>query len=432
MCLFEQKKYEDAIKAFDKAIECSNDNNKILLSDCYYHKGICLLKMNKKEKGFKDFEQAIIYNNKNGEIYNYKAYYYMDKENYKCAIDSYLKAIDINREIYANKIDGYFNIAYCYLQLEKFKDAYKYLILSQKINEEKIKNYFKSGLSACDDGTGIGIQEYLLDFSKIYNDIKNKFIDINYFLGICNLELKKYEEAINNFEICNKYDNKFGDGYYYKGLVYSKLNKYQKAIEQFKKAIECDNNIQIYKQALKNEENKLNILYNKIEKAEIDLVSRSSISSKGKNNDIKKTPIKKIKNKNKIAMCNKSIDLRKNYKSKISFDKIPVRNIIYNYKCKNGNRSIHSIHTVKSKMIKKINLSHSSKELIRINLNGKFSNFEKNERIRNIIKNNNTSKKELQNKSSKKFHKKHLMKQKQKINVDKKNDVFHNKIQNTE
>ena len=121
MCLFEQKKYEEAIKSFDKAIECSNEKNKILLSDCYYHKGICLLKMNNKEKGFKDFEQAIIYNDKNGEIYNYKAYYYMDKENYMGAIDSYLKAIEINKEIYAKKIDGYYNISYCYLQLEKYK-----------------------------------------------------------------------------------------------------------------------------------------------------------------------------------------------------------------------------------------------------------------------------------------------------------------------
>ena len=110
--------------------------------------------------------------------------------------------------------------------------------------------------TSMDMGMGMAIQEYLLEFSKIYMEIKNKFIDINYFLGICNIELNKYEEAINNFEMCNKYDNKFGDGYYYKGIAYSKLNKYQKAIEQFKKAIECDNNIQLYKQSLKNEENK--------------------------------------------------------------------------------------------------------------------------------------------------------------------------------
>ena len=205
-----------------------------------------------------------------------------------------------------------------------------------------------------DMGTGMTVQEYLLEFSKIYKEINNKFIDINYFLGICNIELNKYEEAINNFEMCNKYDNKFGDGYYYKGISYSKLNKYQKAIEQFKKAIECDNNIQLYKQALKNEENKLNILYNKIEKAEIDLVNGCDINSKGNNNDINYTPNnKKKRNKNKIIMLNKSIDMRKNYKNKINFCKTPMRSYIYNYKNGNIKRNINNINnSSKSKKIK--------------------------------------------------------------------------------
>ena len=144
-----------------------------------------------------------------------------------------------------------------FLQLENFYKARKYLNLSQKINENKIKNYFKNGVSACEEN-GIGAQEYLLEFSKIYSDLKNKFIDINYYLGICNIELNNYEEAINNFSICNKYDIKFGDGYYYKGIAYSKLKRYQKSIEQFKKAIECDD-IPIYKIALKMK--KINLIY---------------------------------------------------------------------------------------------------------------------------------------------------------------------------
>ena len=43
MCLFNMEKYDEAINFFEKAIELCNANKKILLSDCYYHKGICLL-----------------------------------------------------------------------------------------------------------------------------------------------------------------------------------------------------------------------------------------------------------------------------------------------------------------------------------------------------------------------------------------------------
>ena len=422
MCLFDLKKYEEAINSFEKAIELCNINKKILLSDCYYHKGICLLKINKKEKGFKDFNEAIKYNSKNGEIYNYKGYYYMDNENYIEAINSYIKAIDINKELYTNKIDGYFNIAYCYLQLEKFKEAKKYLTLSQKINEEKIKIYFKNGLSLCNEG--MKVQEYLLDFSKLYKKIKNKFIDINYFLGISNIELKQYEEAINNFEMCNKYDNKFGDGYYYKGIVYSKLKKYQKAIEQYKKAIECDNNIQIYKQALKNEENKLQLLYNKIETAEIDLFNSSNIYLNEKNNGLI-TPNKKKKNKNNIIMLNKSLNIKKNSNNKNCFGHISSKNLMNKYK----NSNFKKRNSMSTK-IKLINLSQSSKGLIQFNLNDNISNYEKNERIRKIINKNSTKditpKKELQSRISKKFYKRHWYKPK---NIDKNNIAFLNKLQ---
>ena len=405
MCLFNMEKYNDAINSFEKAIEYSKVNKKILLSDCYYHKGICLIKMNRKEKGFKDFEQAINYYN-NGEIYAYKAYYYMDLENYDEAIKCYLKAIEINNEIYGNKKDEYFNIAYCYLQLENFTEAKKYLCLSQKINENKTKNFFKNGVSACEEN-GRGAQEYLLEFSKIYKELKSKFIDLNYYLGICNIELNKYEEAINNFDICNKYDNKFGDSYYYKGIAYSKLKKYQKAIEQYKKAIECEN-IPIYQNALKNEENKFNILYNKVEKAEIDLVEKNDIEEKNKILNIisnKKSDMKLIKLNKSAKLKNKNISI---INKDISFTKRTLKNKLNLHK-----RDNHmNMSSSKFKKSRQIDLSKSSKELIIINLNEKISNYEKNEKIRGIIRNNisnNNNKQKFQKRITKKFYNNNLI-----------------------
>ena len=415
MCLYNIKQYLEAMNFFEKAIEFNNANNNLFISDCYYHKGICSLKINQKENGFKDFEQALKYNNKNGEIYYYKAFFFMDSENYEEAIDTYFKAINLNKEIYTNKNDGYFNIAYCYLQLEKFEEAKKYLILSKKINEDKIKNYFINGVNACEEGN-IGPQLYLLDFSKIYKEIRYKFIDINYYFGICNLELNNYEEALNNFNMCIKYDNKFGDGYYYKGIVYSKLKKYQNAIEQYKKAIEC-NNIPIYQKALKNEEIKLNKLFDKIEVAEINLDDCIITNLKEK-----KTPNNNNLNRMKILRLNKSLNFGGSNRKDNAYAKMSLKNRINIFKDNNHiNKSI-SI----SKNSRQIDLSQSSRELIKNNLKDNISDFEKNERIREIIKNNvSNSKNKFQNRILKKFHKKHYNNSKSK---EKKNISFINKI----
>ena len=170
MCLYNMGKYEEAINSFEKAIEFSHVNKKLLLSDCYYHKGICQLKLNRKESAIKDFDQAIKYNSNNEDIFNDKAYCLIALEKYQDVINSYLKAIELNKEIYAIKCDGYFNIAYCYIQLKNYKEAKKYLALSQKVNEDKIKKYFSRGLISCESG-GFAPQYYLLDFSKKYKDL---------------------------------------------------------------------------------------------------------------------------------------------------------------------------------------------------------------------------------------------------------------------
>ena len=143
------EKYEEVINSFEKAIEYSHVNKKLLLlSDCYHHKGICLLKFNRKESDIKDFDQAIKYNNKHEDKFNDKAYCLISLENYQDVINFYLKSIKI-KEIYSIKSESFFNIVYYYIQLKNFKETKKYLTLNQKVNEDKIKNYFNRRLISC-------------------------------------------------------------------------------------------------------------------------------------------------------------------------------------------------------------------------------------------------------------------------------------------
>ena len=303
MCLYNMDKYEEAINSFEKAIEFSHVNKKLLLSDCYYHKGICLLKLNRKESAIKDFDQAIKYNSNNEDIFNDKAYCLIALEKYEDVINSYLKAIELNKEVYAIKSDGYFNIAYCYIQLKNYKEAKKYLALSQKVNEDKIKKYFNRGLISCESG-GFAPQNYLIDFSKKYKDLCTKFNDINYYLGICNKELNRCVEALDNFNMCIKYDDKFGEAYYYKGLIFSDLKKDKRAIKQFKKAVECNNKNEVYKKALKKEENKLKSKLDKIKVASINLDD----DNKSNENKVKRK-IPTQRNSNTLIKINNSLNV---------------------------------------------------------------------------------------------------------------------------
>ena len=69
-----------------------------------------------------------------------------------------------------------------------------------------------------------------------YNKEEFRIYDVR---GMVNLELKEYEEAIEDFtSSLNLLQSSIA--YYYRGLAYSELKNYDKAIEDFTKSIEID------------------------------------------------------------------------------------------------------------------------------------------------------------------------------------------------
>lgn len=111
-----------------------------------------------------------------------------------------------------------------------------------------------------------------------------------------------------------------------------------------------------------------------------------------------------------MNILNKSenVENKKNLNRGNSFSKSSLKNrIIFRHK---NNLSMSSSKCEKSRQI---DLSKSSRELIKLNLREKISNYEKNGRIRKIIKNNISDKNNKYLKRiTKKFHKKHLIMQK--------------------
>jgi tetratricopeptide (TPR) repeat protein len=258
MSLLFLEKFDQAISYFDKCIEFeTNKNNKNdveLLSECYYRKGYSLSKMNKKKEAINEFDEAIKYNDKNADIHNYKAHCLMILGNYEQAIESYVASINLNNKKFSTINDGNFSIGYCYTKMNKYEDALKYFEISKNINETEIKNMYLKGIESCEDGKA---EESLIKMHLKYKDFSEKLIDLNYYKGICNMELGNYEEAIKNFDSCNKFDKKFCESYYKKGILFSRQNRSNEAIEQFEKAIFYNNKVEEFKEALQKEKEKI-------------------------------------------------------------------------------------------------------------------------------------------------------------------------------
>jgi tetratricopeptide (TPR) repeat protein len=295
MSLLFLEKFEQAISYFDKCIEFeTNKNNKNdveLLSECYYRKGFSLSKMNKKKEAINEFDEAIKFNDKNADIHNYKAHCLMILGNYEQAIESYVASINLNNKKFSIINDGNFSIGYCYTKMNKYEDALKYFDISKNINETEIKNIYLKGIESCEDGKA---EESLIKMHLKYKDLSEKFIDLNYYKGICNMELGNCEEAIKNFDSCNKFDKKFSESYYKKGILFSRQNRSNEAIEQFEKAIFYNNKVEEFKEALQKEKEKIE----KIEKTDKNNNNTNEVSTNAISSNI--VEINKIEEKNKM------------------------------------------------------------------------------------------------------------------------------------
>ena len=250
----EEKKYEDAVKCFETAINLDPND-----ADNYYWCGKAKYYNGQNKEALKDLTTGIklipddicYYYSLRGDINKSLAKYNAAKKNYLKAINEALEDFDIDNveekiteidEILAEK---YFEKGQKYFDKEKYEDSIKYF--------EESKNL------APDDDNYI----YWCGYAKYWNDqdegaIKDfdKAIELNplpkyyYYRGHSKYFLERYEEAIEDYKIGigknpeNLYD-------YYKLMAEAKkgLGDITGAIEVYKYILENDS----------NEENKIEI-----------------------------------------------------------------------------------------------------------------------------------------------------------------------------
>ncbi|MFN3527557.1 MAG: tetratricopeptide repeat protein [Candidatus Altarchaeaceae archaeon] len=133
------KKFEEAIKCYDKAIEL--DPNYL---EARNNKGVVLSLMEKFEEAIKCYDKALEINPNIPEVWNNKGVALGHLKRYGEEIRCYNKAIEIN----PNYPKAYYNKGIALRNLEMYEDAFKTLIKASELNPNDMSIWFELGYTA--------------------------------------------------------------------------------------------------------------------------------------------------------------------------------------------------------------------------------------------------------------------------------------------
>jgi tetratricopeptide (TPR) repeat protein len=226
-----QGNFEEAIKAFDKAIEIDPQ-----FASAWYNKGLCLEILGKYEEAIEAFDKAIEIAPKNLDVWVNKGVCLTNLGNYEEAIEAFDKAIEINSQesvLWYNKGTCLMNLGY----YEDYKEAIKAFDKAIEIEPKKLNAWINKG--ACLDKVG-DYEEAIKAYDKAI-EIDPQYPDAWYDKGTTlAFSQGNYEEAIKAYDKAIEIDPQFASAWYNKGLCLVYLGNYKEAIKAFDKAIEID------------------------------------------------------------------------------------------------------------------------------------------------------------------------------------------------
>lgn len=186
LALYNKGKYDDAIKAFDKAIELNPQ-----LADAWNNKGVSLKAQNK-------YDEAIV------------------------ASD---KAIELNPRL----AKAWFNKGLALGYQGKYDEAIQAYNRSIEIDPEDADVCYNKGMALRLLGRNTKADATLAHAKKKLNSKGNDLFD-----------LEKYSEAIKAYDIALAADPKYMNAWINKGTAFFRLDRYDEAIEVFNQIIEID------------------------------------------------------------------------------------------------------------------------------------------------------------------------------------------------
>ena len=221
--------YEEAIKDYDKAIGI--DSNYVV---AYNNRGNAKSKLREYEEAIKDYDKAIGIDSNYVATYNNRGNAKSKLREYEEAIKDYDKAIGID----SNYVVAYNNRGSAKSKLREYEEAIKDYDKAIGIDSNYVAAYNNRGSAKDDLGE---YEEAIKDYDKAIG------IDSNYVAaynnrGNAKSKLREYEEAIKDYDKAIGIDSNYVATYNNRGNAKSKLREYEEAIKDYDKAIGIDSN----------------------------------------------------------------------------------------------------------------------------------------------------------------------------------------------
>ncbi|BCS92331.1 MAG: beta-barrel assembly-enhancing protease [Metallosphaera javensis (ex Sakai et al. 2022)] len=222
--LYEEGRYEEAIKEYDQAISLDPRN-----PDYHYNKGIALRILGRYEEALREFEQAISLDPKDPFYHYNKGLALAELGRYEEAIKEYDQAIslDPNNPFYHN------NKGNALRNLGRYEEAIKEYDQAISLNPNNPDYHYGKGAALAELGRHEeAIKEYDQAISLNPN---NPFYHNNKGNALRNLG--RHEEAIKEYDQAISLNPNNPDYHYGKGAALAGLGRYDEALREFEEAI---------------------------------------------------------------------------------------------------------------------------------------------------------------------------------------------------
>ena len=258
--------YKNAEKIIKGLIEKSReDSYLVVLGNIYFG-------MEKYEEALKAYQEAIEINEKNEEAWNNMGFLYFSLGNYVKARECYEKAIETDqgyREAWYNlgylehtlgnlskavfyywkalQIDSrdevtWNNLGNALYNLGKYMESIPYFMKSVSINPEYEIGWNNIG-NALDK---MGMHKYSIPFHERALKINPKFDYAWHAKGHALSALGHYEEALDALENAIELNSEYADTWYWRGYSLYKLERYEEAIDSLKTAVKIEPNVRSF------------------------------------------------------------------------------------------------------------------------------------------------------------------------------------------
>lgn len=227
--LFELKKYQEALAAYDKAIQIQSD-----YLEAWSGRGFALVKLQRYLEAISSFDRAIQLKFDYAEVWNAKGEAFSSLNQYDNAIKSYNKAIEFKPDYY----QAWYKKGLALQNLKQYDEAVTAYDKVVELKPDYEPAWYNRGNAL------VNLNRYQDAFTAYDKAVQYKQNYYQAWLSRGNvlINLRRYPEAIESFNQVIKYNPNNYQTWYSRGWSLHQIQRYEEAITSYNKAIALKRN----------------------------------------------------------------------------------------------------------------------------------------------------------------------------------------------